>query len=139
MNIDWNNIDENVPDFHHFLENQNKICKCVKVIDGDTIKVVTDINGKLWKINIRLSHIDCPELHSRNLIEKNRAIFVKEELTKKINNKLINIQFGVQEKYGRLLADVYLNDEYINDWLINNKYAIKYEGKTKIDWSLILK
>jgi endonuclease YncB( thermonuclease family) len=138
MNVNWDNIDESILDFHNFLENQNKLCKCVKVIDGDTIKVVTDIDNKLWKITCRIAHVDTPEIRSKNLVEKKKGLFVKEELTKKIDKKLINIKFGTQEKYGRLLVEIYLDNEYINDWLINNKYAVKYEGKTKIDWTTIL-
>ena len=35
------------------------------------------------------------------------------------------------EKYGRLLADIYLGDENINKWLINQNFAVKYDGGTK--------
>jgi endonuclease YncB( thermonuclease family) len=36
------------------------------------------------------------------------------------------------EKYGRILADVYLDDLCVNDWLIKEHYAVKYDGGTKI-------
>jgi endonuclease YncB( thermonuclease family) len=35
------------------------------------------------------------------------------------------------EKYGRLLADVFLDDLHINKWLLENNYAIPYDGKAK--------
>ena len=35
------------------------------------------------------------------------------------------------EKYGRLLADVYLDELHLNQWLIENKYAVAYDGGTK--------
>ena len=37
-----------------------------------------------------------------------------------------NIQ---NEKYGRILADVYLNEICINNFLVNEGYAVKYNGK----------
>ena len=36
------------------------------------------------------------------------------------------------EKYGRILADVYLADLCLNDWLIEQRYAVKYDGGKKI-------
>jgi len=41
------------------------------------------------------------------------------------------------EKYGRLLAEVYLNDLHINSWLVENELAVPYDGgkKQKIEYS----
>ena len=36
------------------------------------------------------------------------------------------------EKYGRILADVYLGDLHINNWMLENNYAIVYNGGTKV-------
>ena len=36
------------------------------------------------------------------------------------------------EKYGRLLADVYLGDLHINKWMLDNRYVASYDGGTKI-------
>jgi endonuclease YncB( thermonuclease family) len=36
------------------------------------------------------------------------------------------------EKYGRVLADVYMGDLCVNDWLIKEHYAVKYDGGTKV-------
>ena len=44
------------------------------------------------------------------------------------------------EKYGRILADVYLDDENINEWLISKEYAVRYGGGTKhrpASWGVI--
>jgi hypothetical protein len=35
------------------------------------------------------------------------------------------------EKYGRILADVYLEEVCINNWMIEKGYAVKYDGGTK--------
>jgi endonuclease YncB( thermonuclease family) len=36
------------------------------------------------------------------------------------------------EKYGRILADVYIGDIHLNDLLLKERYAVKYAGGTKI-------
>ena len=41
------------------------------------------------------------------------------------------------EKYGRLLADVYVDNIHVNQWMLDNKYAVPYDGGTKhrpSDW-----
>jgi hypothetical protein len=35
------------------------------------------------------------------------------------------------EKYGRILADVYLEDIHVNNWMIENRLAVEYDGGTK--------
>ena len=35
------------------------------------------------------------------------------------------------DKYGRLLANVYFNNENISDLLLVNNLAVQYSGKTK--------
>jgi len=32
------------------------------------------------------------------------------------------------------LADVYLGDLHVNQWLLDNKYAVQYSGGTKTSW-----
>jgi endonuclease YncB( thermonuclease family) len=41
------------------------------------------------------------------------------------------------EKYGRLLADVYCDGVNMNNWMLENKFAIPYDGGTKtrpLEW-----
>jgi hypothetical protein len=41
------------------------------------------------------------------------------------------------EKYGRLLADVYLEDLHLNAWMLEHNYAVPYDGGTKhrpVEW-----
>jgi endonuclease YncB( thermonuclease family) len=50
--------------------------------------------------------------------------------------KLTNIK---TEKYGRILADVYLDGTHINQWMLDNKHAVQYNGGTKIkppEWEI---
>ena len=39
------------------------------------------------------------------------------------------------EKYGRILADIYLEDIHINKWMIEQNLAIEYDGGKKTSWN----
>ena len=51
--------------------------------------------------------------------------------------KILKAKLGKFDKYGRLLIEIFDNDNIsINDKMINKMYAIRYDGKTKskFDW-----
>ena len=120
---------------YYTLEGHVYICKCVNVYDGDTITVVFMPKGldKFYKYTIRLSGIDTPEIRTKNPNEKARAIVVRDFIREMILGKLITIKCGKFDKYGRLMANIFVNGESqsINDLLIEKKYAYKYDGCTK--------
>ena len=60
------------------------------------------------------------------------ALHGKEELSEKILGKKVHLKNVSTEKYGRILADVFLNDINIGDWLIDQKFAYKYHGQKKL-------
>jgi micrococcal nuclease len=107
----------------------------LKVIDGDTIEVDFDLGFGVWLRNqrIRLDGIDTPESRTSDKEEKIRGTLSKEKL-KEILGKDIQITTKIDpnEKYGRILG-VLVNDKGINvnQWLIDNNYAVKYSGENK--------
>lgn len=107
----------------------------IKVYDGDTITVASKIPGMvrspIYKFSVRLNGIDAPELKTNNPEEKEIAIKARDALSSKIMGKKVFLKNIRTEKYGRLLCDVYLKKENINDWLIVNRYAVLYDGGTK--------
>ena len=58
--------------------------------------------------------------------------FVGKHASEKILNKHVTLKNVATEKYGRVLADVYLDDLHLNQWLLDERYAVKYDGGTKI-------
>ena len=149
--IDWDSVDKKIKRFS--LENQSKIGKCVHVYDGDTIQVVFPLQGELFRWTCRLSGVDTPEIRTRNNIEKQFGYDVRNYLREKILNKMVVIECGEFDKYGRLLGKIFLQEEQknqsggaewggenlsINDWLIQNKYAFPYDGGKKQDWGKYL-
>jgi micrococcal nuclease len=103
----------------------------IKVYDGDTITVVTKLQLKgspYYKFNIRLAGVDTPEMRGPN---KSAAIAARDALAGKVLNREIIIKNVKTEKYGRLLADIYVNEQHINQWLIDEGYAVPYFGGKK--------
>ena len=132
--INWDKIDNTVKEFG--FEGEIKEAKVVSVYDGDTIKVVFAVLRKLYKFNCRIQGVDTPEIRTRDLAEKEYGKKVRDELRKKILNKVVTIHCGDFDKYGRLLIDLQCeNDtEKISEWLINKDYAFAYDGGTKQKW-----
>ena len=105
--------------------------RVVKVYDGDTITVAAKLEGTIYKFSVRLAGIDAPELRTSNPVEKRMAQQVQQVLSNKLMGKMVYLKNRQKEKYGRLLCDVYLKSQHINQWLVDNRYAVKYNGGTK--------
>jgi len=115
---------------------------CFNVHDPDTISVLFKYNSEVVKYNIRLSGIDAPELHSKNVYEKELCIKGTNYLKELILNKLIQVKTYKIDKYGRMLADIFILDLYsnltiVNKDLINKGYCREYSGGAKKEWNLI--
>jgi micrococcal nuclease len=125
--------------------------KVIKVYDGDTITIAGRVGGlkklgyggRLCKFSVRLNNIDTPEMKGSTEGEKKMAKLAQKALEdyiipegKDSNGVIVQLKNVTFEKYGRLLADVYYNGVCLNDWMIDEKFAVKYDGGTKknIDW-----
>jgi len=108
--------------------------KVIKVYDGDTITIASKLpfdDSPIYRFRVRLRDIDSPEIKGNTDIEKNMAIISRDALHNKIFDKIVRIENRGTEKWGRLLADVYYNDTHINKWMLENGYAVSYDGGTK--------
>lgn len=97
--------------------------KVISVTDGDTFKI--DYNGKEKKV--RLIGIDTPESVSPNKEKNNNYGKIASKYTKeRLEGNIVYIEFDLQQidKYGRLLAYVYLQDGTMyNKELLEKGYA----------------
>lgn len=109
--------------------------KVIKVYDGDTITVAAKLPqfnpNTIYRFSIRLRGIDAPELKSENEEEKEMAIKARDTLHNFLYNKYVTLDNISSEKYSRILADVYCNGICMSDWMINKRYAVPYDGRTK--------
>ena len=106
-----------------------------KVYDADTITVVSKLDFKsgeqFFRFSIRLIGIDAPELRTKNETEKKIAIQGRDELRKIILYKVVTLKTYECDKYGRLLCEVYYNGIHLNKWLLDEHYAVCYDGGRK--------
>jgi len=125
-NVQWDNTIPFVPPI--------TFGKVIKVYDGDTITIASKMpydNSTIYRFSVRLLGIDTPEMKSKNATERILAMDAKNALSDKIFGKMVILKNVSIEKYGRLLADVYLDDLHLNQWMIDHKYAVVYHGGTK--------
>ena len=108
--------------------------KVIKVYDGDTITIAAKLpypKSPIYRISVRLNGIDTPEIKGQTQKEKDLAKKIRDTLQIKLLNKIVQLKNTSSEKYGRLLADVYLDDICINTWMIEQGFAVPYSGGTK--------
>ena len=98
--------------------------RVIKVYDGDTITIAAKLpfdNSPLYRLSVRLNGIDAPEIKGKTDDEKIASKQVKDALSNLILNKYVTLKNIQSEKYGRILADVYIGDLHLNEWLIKEK------------------
>jgi endonuclease YncB( thermonuclease family) len=109
--------------------------KVIKVYDGDTITIAAKLpnsDGPIYRFSVRLNGIDTPEIRGSSKAEKDLAIVVRDALSDLIMGQIVELRNVANEKYGRILADVYFNNISINDWLIDQDFAVPYDGGKKM-------
>lgn len=104
------------------------------VYDGDTIRVEIDMGfGLKWRgsdnkgVPIRLYGLDTPELRGE---EREDGIKVRDKVRELILNKPIILKTIKDKtgKYGRYLGIIITEENLnINEWLLTEGYAKKYE------------
>ena len=137
MEIDWDSVSD-APRIDKCLKYTTVQGKIVSVYDGDSVKALLPLNGTLYKWSCRLSGIDTPELRTKNKKEKDLGYKARDILREKLMNKVVTLNCGEFDKYGRLLVEITLDDCNINEWLIENGYAFKYSGGKKKSWKEFL-
>jgi len=125
---------EKIKEIKKFTLLGNVWAYCNKVIDGDSIQVCFYIHNEIFRFSVRLDGIDTPELRSKNIKEKKFAKEIKKYLKSMIENDFVNLELLKFDKYGRILANVYYNNESINKLLVDRGYAKIYSGGTKEKW-----
>jgi len=119
--------------------------KVIKVYDGDTITIAAKLPYKkssLYRFQVRLLGIDSPEMKGHSEEERAAAYTSKRALEALLLHNTVYLENKQQEKYGRLLADVFIvlhNEKiHVNKWLLDHGYAVPYDGKTKQPFSQLL-
>ena len=103
----------------------------LRVVDGDTVDVRIDLGFNVWhKCRVRLMGINAPESRTRNLEEKARGLAAKAFLNNilEMTQSEIYLQSHGTGKYGRVLGEFIINDVNINELMVEEGHAEKYDG-----------
>lgn len=100
---------------------QDATVDVLRVVDGDTI--VVEIDGR--RERVRYIGIDTPEMNDARaaiLVQAREATEANEQL---VGGKSVRLEFDVQrrDKYGRLLAYVWVGDTLVNEELVRRGFA----------------
>lgn len=131
-------------------------CQFVDNYDGDSVTLNVDLGLKTWRMNekCRMFAVDTPELRGE---QKAFGELVRDKLSDLIKSflddgyeLLVETHRDKDGKFGRLLVTLHLVHHEkvginVNNWLVENKYAVSYFGTSKSDikaqhqrnWALI--
>jgi endonuclease YncB( thermonuclease family) len=93
----------------------------VKVIDGDTIHIGVN--------KYRFSGIDTPEMKQVCKKEDKTilcGVLARDALIQKINNQPVTCKQETIDRYKRIVAECFVNNESLSQYLVRNGYAFAY-------------
>jgi micrococcal nuclease len=96
-----------------------------RVIDGDTIVVDIDLGFAIWRHEerLRLADINAPEIKGAERPAGLKAKAALEQLLYPGRELFIRTEKDKSDSFGRWIAHVYTDTNYVNDWLILEGHA----------------
>jgi micrococcal nuclease len=99
----------------------------IRVVDGDTI----DVDHLNKKFTVRFVGIDAPELGKGKYDPSQPfARAAENHLTGLISNRIVDIKSYGQDRYGRMLAEVFVDNKTVNVEMPKAGMAEVYRGDT---------
>ena len=111
-------------------------CDVKRIVDGDTVDVIIDLGFSIfYSTRVRLYGIDTPESRTRNKDEKVRGLLSKDYLKEWLDQGgvVIRTYRDKRGKFGRVLGEMVVGGRNINLLMVDENYAVKYEGQSKDD------
>jgi len=109
-----------------FLLQTPLLAQTIKIVDGDTIH----INN----IKYRFHGIDAPEMKQtckQNNQQIKCGVLARNEKKKKIGNQNVRCKKITIDRYKRIIAECFVNDESLSKHLVRNGYAFAYRRYSK--------
>lgn len=99
----------------------------INVVDGDTIDVKIDLGFDVAvETRLRLLGVNTNELHDKDDVKRELANKAKKLAVDRLLNRWVIIETHKQDKYGRYLATVQVDETNFNDLLISENLAVTY-------------
>ena len=115
--------------------------KILRIVDGDTVDVDIDLGFGIWmhKERVRIMGIDTPESRTRDKVEKKFGLASKARLKElmpvgsmqTLHTQIDKSGEDKKGKFGRILGDFMIDTKFVTDIMINEGYAVKYQGQNK--------
>ena len=115
--------------------------KILRIVDGDTVDVDIDLGFGIWmhKERVRIMGIDTPESRTRDKIEKKFGLASKARLKElmpigsmqTLHTQIDKSGEDKKGKFGRILGDFMVDTKFVTDIMINEGYAVQYNGQNK--------
>ncbi len=83
------------------------MAKCVGVYDGDTITLTFPFANNYYYASCRCYGYNCAEIRTSDSDEKAKGIIARDRVRELILGKIVYVEFGANDKYGRPLATVH--------------------------------
>lgn len=104
------------------------LAKVINVYDGDSLTVDVDLGMFVTKqTKLRLNRINAPETRGA---EREAGLVSKNHLIKLLGEGDLTIRTFKDpgDKYGRWLAELYINDKNLNTVMVEDGMAVYYNG-----------
>lgn len=101
----------------------------VRVVDGDTIDVAIDLGFNVSiKERLRLARINAPEIYGvkKESLEYKQGMKSTQRVKELVENKDVIIETSKKGKYGRYIAEVWVEGESVSDILLSEGLATEY-------------
>lgn len=145
--MDFDSIpEENIFEIPH--KGKLIFAKVIEVLDGDTILVLFHLKNEVYmKARLRICGVDTPEKHPSIGdccdLEKKCALFITQQIKKKIEGKVVQIRIDSFDKYGgRYIGVLYdstakkpRETSSLGNYLVQKGYAREYSGDKKKEWT----
>jgi endonuclease YncB( thermonuclease family) len=108
----------------------------VKVYDGDAFAIACYLpynESPLYRFSVQLNGIEMPRAKGGAGEEARCADIMEAELSNMIMDKTVVLANVRTEKYGRLLADVYVGGVHVNQHMLDMKLSLMYNDGVKIN------
>lgn len=105
----------------------------VRVIDGDTIVVQLDGTSE----HVRYIGIDTPEMDDERPAVRRRAVAAKEANARLVDGRRVRLELDAErrDRYGRLLAYVWVGDTLVNEVLVRTGHAAPYTVPPNVNYA----
>jgi len=118
-----------------------KKCRVCSVHDGDTVTIVYMVGNSPFKINLRMEGIDAPEITSKNTLEKEAGLQVRDWLKNTISeHKYWYVIPKKWDKYGgRIVGTLHYKKDMdsisVNEQMLKLGIVLSYGGGKKKIWT----